>query len=131
MRRNKGFTVIELLVVIAIIVVLMGMFFFGFHHVARASRGHSTRVTLASMKGLLTTYESQTRFGRVPPAWLWWEPASGGVVDMTSSTPPANANFWKFPYPEPSDNTIAQPLDAPGDVSDTPGATPSLNYRNA
>ena len=81
MHKHKGFTTIELLVVIGIIVILVGLLFVGFKHIVGSSSAQATRVTLASMKSMLTAYETQTRLGRVPPAWVWWEPASGGVVE--------------------------------------------------
>lgn len=56
--KRRGFTMIEILVVIGIIAALAAMLFLGFKYVSHNARGDATNVTLQTLKGMMTEYET-------------------------------------------------------------------------
>jgi prepilin-type N-terminal cleavage/methylation domain-containing protein len=63
LRRSSGFTLVEILTAIGIISILAALLILGINHVSARAKTDKTRTVLASLKGMLTEFE--TKGGRM------------------------------------------------------------------
>jgi prepilin-type N-terminal cleavage/methylation domain-containing protein len=113
----KAFTLLEVMTVVAIIAILATVLFVGARGLLSGGRERATRVTLASLHGMLGELDARTRLGKPPQAWRWWEQSASGTIG-----PGGDVDFWRIPY-RSTVNADRNPdaLDAPGSVvGDTP-----------
>jgi type II secretory pathway pseudopilin PulG len=120
-RRHHAFSTLELLTAIAIIAILAGILLLGTRSLLGGGKARATKVTLASLSGMLAEMDAKKQFDKPPTVWLWVDSAAA------SPKPPemfpdaaAGIDFWRTPFIDPNvTNTIRRPdaMDAPGQVS--------------
>jgi prepilin-type N-terminal cleavage/methylation domain-containing protein len=56
--KRRGFSLIEVLLVVAVVAGLAAMLFLGFNHVSQRAKWDATRVTMQTLRAMVTEYET-------------------------------------------------------------------------
>jgi prepilin-type N-terminal cleavage/methylation domain-containing protein len=109
-QKKRGFTLVEILTTVAIIAILVGLLFLGAKHVGASARAKRTEVTLKSLQGMLTEFESR-----------------GGRMDFINKLYP-NAPDLQETMPNQPPNTVFQGDAAydPSQMTINPALAPQL-----
>jgi prepilin-type N-terminal cleavage/methylation domain-containing protein len=96
--KRRGFSLIEILLVVAVVAGLAAMLFLGFNHVSQRAKWDATRVTMQTLRAMVTEYET-----------------SGGSIDKierlydSTVTPGPAPDFRPVPPEFPADFQIRAP----------------------
>jgi hypothetical protein len=120
--RRHAFTTLELLIVIAVIAILTGILFLGGRSILSGSKVRSTKVTLASLSGMLGELENKKQLDKPPSVWLWAESGTSKPPEYYPNSA-AGIDFWRIPFVDAS-STLRRPdaMDAPALVTEDGGA---------